>query len=289
MNRDSSENQVRVMKDFFCRDVDYWHGLYDGEGFLARHMADRKTIVLDLVRKYSNGTTLNMLDLGCGTGVLTMELLRQGHIVTALDCTKKMIDRLVLTVRESGFSTFLGAVKAYAQETSLFSDHFDGIICVGVFQYQLNDADLLREIGRILKKGGFCVFTIPNLLRLNYCLDPLYHLRFGKRIVRKVAHGTAGASQKNKVGSGLSGEIGSEAYPYSKKYFLWQLNSLISQHGLKVREIVGFGYGPLTLFGRQIVPDGISTTISHGLDRLAKKFRALNLVSNRWAFVVQKI
>jgi ubiquinone/menaquinone biosynthesis C-methylase UbiE len=288
MNKNLNENQFKVMQKFFRKDVDYWDGLYDGEDFLSQHMGDRKRIVMYLAEKYSNGNKLNMLDLGCGTGVLTMEILRQGHTVTAVDCTKEMIDRLVISVRESGFSTFMGAVEAYAQHTSFPSDHFDGIICVGVFQYQLSDANLLNEISRILKRGGFCIFTIPNLLRLNYCLDPLYYLRFVKRIVRKFARRLTRASQEDKPTTRLSGEIGGGAYPYSKKYFFWQLNRLIVQHGLKVREIVGFGYGPPSFFGKQIIPDGPAMKISCGLDRLAKHLKVLKLFSNRWAFVVRK-
>jgi ubiquinone/menaquinone biosynthesis C-methylase UbiE len=288
MNGDTNERNFKVMQGFFARGVDYWHSLYEGEAFLTRHMADRKRIVLDLVQRYSGGQPRTVLDLGCGTGVLTLELLRRGHVVTALDCTREMLDRLRTSVAESGFTTFRGAVEAYAQDTAFPTGHFDGIICIGVFQYQWSDDDLLREISRLLKQGGFCVFTLPNLLRLNYCLDPLYHLRFAARLVRAVGRRLTTSRRAAEPGRWVSGESTREAYPYNRKYFFWQLNKAMARHGLEACEAVGFGYGPLTLLGRPVLPETASMKISGALDRLTRRLSVLRFVSNRWAFVVRK-
>jgi len=288
MSVDTNKGNFKVMQGFFARGVDYWHGLYEGDAFLTRHMADRKRIVLDLVERYAGGQPRTILDLGCGTGVLTLELLRRGHAVAALDCTREMLDRLRGGVAEAGFRTFRGAVEAYAQDTAFPTGYFDGIICIGVFQYQLSDDDLLREISRLLKPGGFCVFTLPNLLRLNYCLDPLYHLRFAARLVRAAGRRLMKSRRAGQPRRWVSGESAHEAYPYNKKYVFWQLNAGIARHGLQVCEAVGFGYGPLTLLGRPILPETASIKFSGALDRLTGRRSVLRLVSNRWAFVVRK-
>lgn len=280
----AGENE-RKIRDFFTSTCDYWHHLYDGDSFHSLHMADRKRIALELVSKYANGRKLRVLDLGCGTGILTMSLLREGHSVAALDCSRQMLDKVDESVKEADSGTFLGSYLRNVSDTSFDDESFDAILCIGVFQYQLNDADLLREISRILKRGGFCIATFPNLLRLNYLLDPYYYVKFLGRAARIMLAGTTGHGDA-KPGA-LSGEV-SETRPYDKKYFLWQASSAIRKQNLAIPEIVGFGYGPLTFLNRQITKDERAIKFSDRINRLAKGTSFLNPVSNRWVFVMRK-
>lgn len=280
----AGENE-RKISDFFTRTCDYWHHLYDGASFLSMHMADRKRIVLELLSKYANGRKLRVLDLGCGTGILTRSLLKDGHAVAALDCSRQMLDKLDESVKETNSGTFLGSYLRDVSDTSFDDESFDAILCIGVFQYQLNDADLLREISRILKRGGFCLATFPNLMRLNYLLDPYYYVKFLGRAARMTLAGTTGQGDA-KPGT-LSGEA-SETRPYDKKYFLWQACSAIRKQNLTIPEIVGFGYGPLTFWNRQITTDERAVKFSDRFNRLAQRTSLLNPVSNRWVFVMEK-
>ncbi|MDD2337624.1 MAG: methyltransferase domain-containing protein [Geobacteraceae bacterium] len=248
-------------------------------------MADRKKLVLGLVRKYARGNALKILDMGCGTGILTRSLLDESHYVASLDCSKQMIEKLEESLKDSPYKTFLGAVLGNVAGTSFSADIFDAIICIGVFQYQLNDDNLLREISRILKKGGFCIFTLPNLLRLNYLLDPFYYFRFLVRTIKRMLLKAMGRD----IGTpnALSGEV-SDTLPYDKKYFMWELNESLEKQGLRIKEIIGFGYGPFTFWSKQIISDEISVKISNRLDRVTNKVTFLKLFANRWAFVVEK-
>jgi 2-polyprenyl-3-methyl-5-hydroxy-6-metoxy-1,4-benzoquinol methylase len=280
----SGDNE-RKIRDYFTSTLDYWHNLYDGTSFLSLHMAERKKIVLDLVSQYAKGNKIKILDMGCGTGILTKALLNQGHTVAALDCSRHMLEKLEESLKEATCDTFLGTYLRDVTDTSFSAESFDAIICIGVFQYQMNDADLLREIDRILKKGGFCVFTAPNLLRLNYLLDPYYYVRFFCRAAQRMLARTA---KRNDCGPhAVSGEI-SGTHPYDKKYFIWQVRNAIRKQNLIIKEITGFGYGPLTFWNRQIVSDEISVKLSAKLDRLTKRSSWLKLFSNRWAVVVEK-
>jgi len=285
MSKLSKDNQDKI-SNHFTNTIDFWHKLYDGSTFLSLHMADRKKIVLDLVRKYATGNALKILDMGCGTGILTRSLLDESHYVASLDCSKQMLEKLEESLKDSPCKTFLGAVLGDVAGTSFSAENFDAIICIGVFQYQLNDDDLLREISRILKKGGFCIFTLPNLLRLNYFLDPFYYFRFLSRTFKRILPKAMGRD----IGTpnALSGEV-SDILPYDKKYFMWQLNESIEKQGLRIKEIVGFGYGPFTFWSKQIVSDEKSVKISSKLDKVTDKVDFLKLFANRWAFVVEKI
>ena len=285
MSTQTKDNQVKI-SNHFTNTLEYWHTLYDGSTFLSLHMADRKKIVLDLVRAYAKGSTLKILDMGCGTGILTKALLDEKHSVASLDCSKQMLEKLDDSLVDSQYETFLGTFLGNVAGTSFPAEDFDAIICIGVFQYQLNDDDLLREISRILKKGGFCIFTLPNLLRLNYLLDPFYYFRFLARAVKRILPKAMGKDIA--IPNALSGEV-SDTLPYDKKYFMWQLNDLLGKQGLRVKETVGFGFGPLTFWSKQIISDEVSVKISTKLNQRANRCSLLKVFCNRWAFVVEKI
>jgi hypothetical protein len=86
----------------------------------------------------------------------------------------------------------------------------------------------------------------------------------------------------------LSGEV-SETLPYDKKYFMWQLNKSIEKQGLRIKEVVGFGYGPFTFWSKQIISDELAVKVSRTLDKITNRVTFLKLFANRWAFVVEKI
>lgn len=285
MKERANDNRNRI-RDYFTRTVDYWHNLYDGRDFMSLHMADRKRIVLDCVDRYAKGKRQKILDLGCGTGILTKELLRKGHSAAGLDCSEPMLAKLEESLRGEPCEAFLGAFLGEATASPFPAESFDMVICVGVFQYQQNDEELVREISRILKQGGYCLFTLPNLLRLNYLLDPFYYCRLLARITGRILPKAFGLKRKTAPRT-LSGDADS-SLPCDKKYFIWQLSRSIRRHGLKIREIIGFGYGPLTFWRKQIISDPASVGISRKLDLAARTFSLLKLFANRWVFVVEK-
>ena len=136
-----------------------------------------------------------------------------------------------------------------------------------------------------LKKGGFCIFTIPNLLRINYFFDPLYYGRFVKRFFKNTKHWD---KKKFKLSS-LSGSNNYDSY-YDRKYTIGELNESLERNKLKIKNIVAFGYGPLTFFDKNILPDHLSIRVSNKLNRMVKITDSILLktLANRWVFVVEK-
>jgi len=291
------QDQKKYLRSHFNKTSDFFHTIYEGDDFLNLHLSDRKNIVLNLVDKYMNGNRLSILDIGCGTGILSQSLAEKGHVVTGLDVAETMIEKLKESIVNSQDKIQLGAVIGDAEEIC-FSEHtFNAILCIGVLQYQLGNDRIFEEAARVLKKGGFCIFSIPNLLSFNYLLDPFYYVKFITRLFRKlfnqkVLSFTKARRELNRNGcitDGLTGKI-EEMKLFSKKYLLWELNKIIRQNGFHIREIVAFGYGPITFMNKNIFSKNFSAAINNKLNKLVEKkyMGLLRLLANRWVFVLQK-
>ncbi|MDP9225094.1 MAG: class I SAM-dependent methyltransferase [Actinomycetota bacterium] len=104
------------------------------------------------------GPGVRVLDLGCGSGDLTLHLVASGAEVVALDLSPGMIDvarRRVETFGDGATATF---VAAPVEETGFPDALFD--VVVGRFiLHHLDVGAAAREIARILRPGGRAVFA----------------------------------------------------------------------------------------------------------------------------------
>ncbi len=101
-----------------------------------------------------------ILESGCGSGTLAVELLKQGSIVYALDQNQAALDRLKTEAR--GYETRL---ETYCQDAHqlLFEDEFfDGVSSMLVLPFMGEPMKYLREHARVLRKGGIFVVSGPD-------------------------------------------------------------------------------------------------------------------------------
>lgn len=100
-----------------------------------------------------------VLDAGCGTGLYAEWLLEQGADVVAVDVSEAMLDHARKRVGER--ATFhranLGDGLDFAAEES-----FDGVVSALVLGYVENWRRTFSEFARILRPGGFLVFSVMH-------------------------------------------------------------------------------------------------------------------------------
>ena len=92
-----------------------------------------------------------MLELGCGAGDLSVELLRRGARLTAVDISPGMVDLARSRAPDASF------VVAPAEETGLPDASFDLVVGKWVLHH-LDVADAAAEVHRLLRPGGRAVF-----------------------------------------------------------------------------------------------------------------------------------
>jgi 2-polyprenyl-3-methyl-5-hydroxy-6-metoxy-1,4-benzoquinol methylase len=242
---------------------------------------------MEAVRRISNGRSLNVLDLGSGSGVLTRDLLQMGHSVVALDLSENMIRTLSRSIPANASGRFVGATIGSANTVCFRKEAFDVVLCVGVIQYQLHPETVFDEISRLLRPGGSCVFTVPNQLSLHHLLDPWCSVRYIYRVA---------ARQCAKAGLWLdSSELALKRSTYTtdiyeRRYFRREIPSLFEKQPLMIRKTIGFGYGPLTLSNKPVLPERLSIALSRALTHLSRlrAFSWLSVLVNRWVIVVEK-
>ena len=100
-----------------------------------------------------------VLELGCGTGYFTKEIIKTGAKVTAIDISP---DLLAIARKEVGAPNVV-FMEENAYRMTFPNNHFDYIIDSSVLHH-LDILKALSEMFRVLKPGGRIAFTEPNMM-----------------------------------------------------------------------------------------------------------------------------
>ncbi len=101
-----------------------------------------------------------MLDVGCGGGIATNPLAREGFAMTGVDFSPRSIARARAAAEREGVAADYVVGSAYALP---FADaSFDGVVCSDVMEHLHDLRQWAREVHRVLKPGGVLVFDTIN-------------------------------------------------------------------------------------------------------------------------------
>lgn len=126
----------------------------------------------------------NILEIGCGNGEFSKRFLSTGAQMHCTDISPKLIDLL----REKYKETNLIFEVANVEHLSYPNGFFDGVIGNGILHH-LNIDICLKEINRVLKKGGRIFFSEPNMLNPEVFLET--NVRWIGRLAQKTEDETA--------------------------------------------------------------------------------------------------
>lgn len=102
------------------------------------------------VERLGPGPADRVLDVGCGTGETTRQLLARTPNVHGVDLSEDQLEtaRRKPELRDAQFATADAQSLPYADET------FDAVASVGAIMYWENPAAILRETKRVTRPGG---------------------------------------------------------------------------------------------------------------------------------------
>jgi SAM-dependent methyltransferase len=127
--------------------------------------------IYEILRKRVSLAGKKVLDLGCGYGGTSIYFAGQGCSVLAVDKDHAHIKGCLAWAGENNVK--LSAAVGLAEDLAVPDGSFDIIILHDVLEHVNSVKAVIKECGRVLKKGGFVFLTLPNRLSiLNIISDP---------------------------------------------------------------------------------------------------------------------
>ena len=129
------------------------------QGLSQGHEVDfRATSIAERLLRHSEGQ--RVLDAGCGSGFLSLELLRRGKDVTPIDHEEEMVQLTNQTLAQNGFDE-TAQVHSLDQLDRLGSESFDEIYCCDVIEHVEDDQAAMAQLKSLIKPGGQLILTVP--------------------------------------------------------------------------------------------------------------------------------
>jgi ubiquinone/menaquinone biosynthesis C-methylase UbiE len=140
---------------------------YDKECYVQGTLGECNFIEQEIKQDKS----LNIIDIGCGTGRHSIELAKRGYRITGIDLSESQLKRAREKAKEQGVKVDFQKHDARATP---FKDEFDLAImlCEGGFSLMETDEmnfEILKSATKSLKNNGKFIFTTLN------GLFPLFH------------------------------------------------------------------------------------------------------------------
>lgn len=105
----------------------------------------------------------SVLEIGCGTGEFSRRVAGNVRELRATDLSPELLRRAEGRVRKACPGARVVFEIQDAMQLKLESDSFDAAFGCSVLHH-INPLQALAEIRRVLKPGGWCVFSEPNML-----------------------------------------------------------------------------------------------------------------------------
>jgi ubiquinone biosynthesis O-methyltransferase len=168
----NSNEQLKAQENF----IDILVNLMDivdpsGKNDYLRHESFHSQVSVfaelsNLVDSYIN---LKVLELGCGSGILSMTLAKMGFSVTTCDFFEETGQRLQNRLDQAGGNGAISFQQQNLEEDvyKLEREHYDVVIAVDVIEHVKNIKSIFNNTYNCLKPNGIFIVHTPNYARLN--------------------------------------------------------------------------------------------------------------------------
>ncbi|ASU41521.1 bifunctional 3-demethylubiquinol 3-O-methyltransferase/2-polyprenyl-6-hydroxyphenol methylase [Herbaspirillum sp. meg3] len=162
----------------------------------------------------------NVVDIGCGGGILAESMARKGAKVTGIDLSEKALKVADLHGMESGVQVRYEKIAAEdlaARETG----QFDVVTCMEMLEHVPDPASIVRACAALAKPGGHVFFSTLNRNPKAY----LFAILGAEYLLRMLPKGT---------------------HDYAKFITPAELARFIREADLELDGVKGLSYNPLT-------------------------------------------
>tara|TARA_B100000686_G_scaffold31310_1_gene32301 strand:+ start:413 stop:1039 length:627 start_codon:yes stop_codon:yes gene_type:complete len=154
----TSEEILKYYQDWTKKDK------YNQDMIDLNYVAPKETV--SLLNKYTLDNNCKILDAGCGTGLVGIELKKFGYSnIDGVDFSQEMLDLIPKNIYKKIEKIDLN--KPLKFNNSIY----DAVTCVGTFTYGHVKPHALDELIRITKNKGFICFTVNEGIYEKYGFD----------------------------------------------------------------------------------------------------------------------
>lgn len=175
---------------------------------------------VEFINKHVKLKDVNLIDIGCGGGILSEALAKEGANVTAIDLAPQSIEIAKLHLYESGLCVNYDCIEI-SQKADNSPDSFDVLTCLEMLEHVPDPEYIIKNCSKLLKTGGTAFFSTLNRNFKSYALGVVA----AEYLLKLVPTGT---------------------HDYQKFITPAELRSMLIQYGLEITAISGIDYNPFT-------------------------------------------
>jgi 2-polyprenyl-3-methyl-5-hydroxy-6-metoxy-1,4-benzoquinol methylase len=250
----------KLVDEHFTEVASYWSDIYRQQDVFALIHQQRRNIVLGIIDEQRLPPGSRMLDIGCGAGVIAIELARRGFIVNAIDSVPAMIELTCEYAAANGVNNRISAAVGDAHHLAFKDASFNVVVAMGVTPFLHSPSHAIREMSRVLKPGGLLIVNTDNRWRLTRLLDPMVSpllgwLRLAVKRALQWLKLRKPDSQPQLV------------HMYSRSEF----DRFVANAGLQKVGAAMIGFGPFTFMERKLLPDRLAVKVHRILQSCADR------------------
>lgn len=117
--------------------------------------------IIETTKKYLNPGSV-VLDYGCATGSIALEIASMAKAVHGIDISSNMVEIAKSKADERNIKN-VGFARAVIFDESLGQESFDVILSLNILHLVENPAQVLDRVNQLLKPGGIFISSTPCL------------------------------------------------------------------------------------------------------------------------------
>lgn len=184
---------------------------------------DINPLRLEFIQRYINIDGQRIVDVGCGGGILTEALARQGVDAMGIDLSEELIDVADLHGLESGIKVNYEKISA-EDLANQQAEMFDHVTCMEMLEHVPDPGSIIQACATLVKPGGMVFFSTLNRKPKAYLLA----IVAAEHILRMLPKGTHDyktfikpselSKSARHCGLSLQGMVGIEYNPFTKLF-----------------------------------------------------------------------
>jgi 2-polyprenyl-6-hydroxyphenyl methylase/3-demethylubiquinone-9 3-methyltransferase len=195
------------------------NGWWDTEGE-SKPLHEINPLRLDYIKTKCNLNNKQVIDVGCGGGILSEALAKNDATVTGIDMGEMPLNVARLHSLEAGLSIDYQQITA-EQKAQQSANEFDIVTCMEMLEHVPDPLSVIRACAQLVKPGGDVFFSTLNRHPKAY----LYAVVGAEYLLKMLPKGT---------------------HDYKRFIRPSEMARWCRQAGLEVSHITGLSYNPLT-------------------------------------------